>query len=114
MSLVRRTVARRGPLRGIPANPLLWISALSLLASPAQGQGVPAPSQVTPQNIAPPQNAPPPLTITGPAAAKAPPGAEALRVAVGTVVVDGGYPDMAATTELLVAPYRNKTATIAE
>lgn len=88
---------------------------LPLLAGPAFGQGVPAPSQVTPQNIAPPQAAPPPpLAITGAPAAKAPAGAENLSVSVGSVVVDGGFPDMAAQTERLVASWRGQTRTIAQ
>lgn len=104
---------------GFRKAPFVFSAFLLLSSIPALAQGVPpaapAPSQVTPQNIAPPQNAPPPsLTITGAPTAKPPAGAENLRVTVGMVVMDDGYPDMAAATERLVAPYRGRNYTVAQ
>jgi hemolysin activation/secretion protein len=81
----------------------------------ADAQPVPAPSQVTPQNIAPqPPAVPPTLNLTGPAGAQPPPGAEQVKVSPATITVEGGYDELAATTERLTAPFRGQTHTVAE
>lgn len=92
-------------------------SAILLCALPgpalAQGAAPPAPSQVTPQSLAPVQTAPTPtLTITG-TGAKPPAGAENIRVTIADVTLEGGYPGLAAFAQRLVAPYRNRSNTVA-
>jgi hemolysin activation/secretion protein len=95
------------------------LSAILFGALPAAAfaQGVvpppPAPSQVTPQSLAPVQIAPTPtLTITG-TGATPPPGAENIRVTIADTALEGGYPEMAAATARLMAPYRNRSNTVA-
>lgn len=90
--------------------PALGVVAFAT-ALPAMAQ---APSQVTPRDVRPPAQAPaapPPITAPPPTA---PPGAEALKITVGEVVVEDGFPELAAETAALAAPFRNRRATVAE
>jgi hemolysin activation/secretion protein len=85
-----------------------------LCAAPvAQAQQAPPIGQVTPRTLRPPT--PPAAGFAVPASTpeKVPPGAEKLSVIIGNVVVDGGFAELAAATEALIAPFRGKRTTVA-
>jgi len=92
-----------------------WVCAAAaaspLLATPVAAQTPPAPSQVTPRDIrpdtAPVTAAPPP--VVAPPPLEAPPGAENLTVRLADVSVEGGFEELAAATEALVAPLKGAT-----
>ncbi|HEX8415431.1 MAG TPA: ShlB/FhaC/HecB family hemolysin secretion/activation protein [Sphingomicrobium sp.] len=74
-----------------------------------------APSQVTPRSLAP-QQMPPLTTIELPQSrpGEVPPGADTVAVTVARVEIDGGYPEMAAATNAIVAPLAGRGGTIGD
>ncbi len=88
-------------------------TALAGLAAPAGAQA-PSPSQVTPRSLAPDiQRAPTGVLLPDASAGQVPPGAQGVTLRVGAVVVEGGDPELAATTEAAVAAIRGRTVTVA-
>jgi hemolysin activation/secretion protein len=82
-------------------------------ANIADGQVV-APSRVTPTTLAPaagPQGA---IAISSPAGLTPPANAANLSVAVGSVSVEGGFPELAAETDAITAKIRGRRVTVAQ
>ena len=89
----------------------LVLLACGLAPLPASAENV-APSQITPGELRPP---PPPtggVTIANPAGAPAPAGADKLSISVSKVIVEGGFPQLQAQTDAIVASIRGRRVTL--
>ena len=92
-----------------------WAGAMSLFAGGAVLAGEIAPSQVTPDSLAPP-----PMThaaapvLPSPAPMAAPAGAQTLRFRLARLVVVDGYEEFAAPTAALTKPLEGRTVSVAD
>ncbi|NIJ06743.1 hemolysin activation/secretion protein [Sphingomonas vulcanisoli] len=74
-----------------------------------------APSQVTPRNLLPPPPVlPPPLAIPRSLPAEAPRGSDKVKLTVAAIVVDDGYPEMAAKTRALLEPLQGHEVSVGD
>ena len=110
---------RANAARGRRALALAGVAMILPGAVAAQTGPVPrapiAPSQVTPRSLAP-QQATPPARIELPQSrpGEAPAGADAMTVKLLRIEIDGGYPEMAAATDAIVAPIAGRQATVGD
>jgi hemolysin activation/secretion protein len=107
--------ARRFPKRLLAAKPTFFVLASALAMGPisASGQAV-APSRVTPTTLAPPSGPSGAISLTAPAGLAAPANAAGLSVAIGSVAVEGGFPELAPETGAITAKLRGRRVTVAE
>jgi hemolysin activation/secretion protein len=74
-----------------------------------------APSQVTPRRLLPPPPVlPPAIEIAQSLPAEAPPGSDAVRLSVAGIVAQGGYSEMADTTQAVFAPLKGRNVSVGD
>jgi hemolysin activation/secretion protein len=95
---------------GVTAVTGIWL----LSAASGSHAQISSPSQVTPQSLRPAASPDQGITLLAPSSQAAPSGAEALDFLVGDVVVDGSFPECAASTEAVIAGLRGKRLTVAQ